>query len=400
VHEGLSFRTAREDDLERLIDVHTAAFPDARGREARLRNFTRNALGDSSDLWVAVTGAPEVVVAHGFLFRLRAWFGGVLVPVGGIASVGVAPEARRRGVGSALVGHLHAVSFERGDALTVLYPFRQSFYARLGYATTSTYRRIRVSPSSIPWRAEASARAASGADRLAIQACWDAVGARRSGTLARSERLWDARFADDRRMFFVVEGTRGVEGYLAWTLEHGEGPATTTLLVREMAASTDAASRSLWGLVAAQRGQVAEVRAELADDDPLERACLDADRAHARSDPGEHAIGEVVSGPMVRVLDAKRALEARGYGADGKVALLVGEEAIRVAVRGGRAEVLPCSGPPEVRIEPPALAAIAFGALAPTRAARLGWVEARDALALARADELFALPPYFSPDPF
>jgi hypothetical protein len=43
---------------------------------------------------------------------------------------------------------------------------------------------------------------------------------------------------------------------------------------------------------------------------------------------------------------------------------------------------------------------VAFGALPPSQAERLGWLSARDARALARADALFALPPYFSPDPF
>jgi hypothetical protein len=48
----------------------------------------------------------------------------------------------------------------------------------------------------------------------------------------------------------------------------------------------------------------------------------------------------------------------------------------------------------------PALAAIAFGALAPSDAARLGWVRARDQAALALADEAFALAPYFAIDRF
>jgi GNAT superfamily N-acetyltransferase len=150
----LSFRTARADDLERLIDVHASAFPDPRSRDDRARNFTRNPLGDLTDLWVAVAADSGAIVAHAFLFPLRAWFGGRLVPVGGIASVGVGPEARRRGIGTALVEHLHAVSLARGDALALLYPFRQAFYARIGYAATSSYRRLRLGPASIPWTPE------------------------------------------------------------------------------------------------------------------------------------------------------------------------------------------------------------------------------------------------------
>ena len=87
-----SFRPATEDDLERLVEIHLGAFPDPRSNEARLRNFARNPLGTLSDLWVLVEGG--VLVAHAFLFPLEAWFGGRRVAVGGIATVGVAPEAR------------------------------------------------------------------------------------------------------------------------------------------------------------------------------------------------------------------------------------------------------------------------------------------------------------------
>ena len=86
-------------------------------------------LWDDANLYVLVE--DETVLAHAFLFPLEAWFGGARVRIGGIATVGVAPEARGRGLGSRLVEHLHELSLERGDALTVLYPFRQAFYARL-----------------------------------------------------------------------------------------------------------------------------------------------------------------------------------------------------------------------------------------------------------------------------
>ena len=85
-----SFRPAREDDLERLLDLHTSAFPDPRGRPARTRNFEKNALGAFSDLHVLVE--DDTVLAHAFLFPLEAWFGGARVPVGGVATVGAAAD--------------------------------------------------------------------------------------------------------------------------------------------------------------------------------------------------------------------------------------------------------------------------------------------------------------------
>jgi predicted acetyltransferase len=407
----LSFRTARPDDLERLIDLHTSAFPDPRDRDARARNFTRNPLGDLEDLWLALAPDSGAILAHGFLFSLRAWFGGRLVPVGGIASVGVAPEARRRGVGTALMEHLHAMSLARGDAIVVLYPFRQAFYGRLGYAATSTYRRMHLCPASVPWTLGLGARPATGADRDAMKTCWKEAAARHSGMLERSERLWEARWTDERSTWLVVEGAAGVEGFLSWTVQQREPHAATTLVVRELVASTDSGMRSLWGLIGEQRGQVAEAHVDIALDHPFEQALVDADGGRFGDAHVEHALGEVVAGPMLRILDVARALEARGYAAEGFLALSVGAQDFQLSVRDGKGEVTSGNvrsqreAPDRARIHvtPVALAALAFGAFGAcpaTHAARLGWLEAKGDRSLALADALFALPAYFSPDAF
>lgn len=389
---------ASEDDLERLVDIHTSAFPDPRGRYARARNFTRNPLGDLSDLHVLVEGGA--LLAHGFLFPLEAWVGGARVRVGGVATLGVAPEARGRGLASALLEHLHALALARGDAATLLYPYRQGFYARHGYAPTSSYRRLRFHPAAVPWTCTHAARAASGADRPALVACRHAAAASRTGVLARTERAWDARLAEEQRTWLVVEGAGGVEGYVAWTLEQREEHAETTLVVLEMAARTVEAERSLWGLVGAQRDQVAAVLADVAAEDPIDLALVDADRSAFGDAVVEHPVGQLVSGPMVRVLDPARALAARGWPADGTLRLAVGDATLAVTAEGGRADVTPTTHEPDVRLDARALAAVALGALRPSAAARLGWLAARDARALSAADALLGLPPYFSSDPF
>lgn len=399
---ALTFRTAREADLERLLEVHTSAFPDARGREARVRNFTRNPLGRFEDLCVAVDG--DAIAGHAFLFPLEAWFGGERVRVGGIASIGVAPEARGRGVGSAMLEHLCRISAARGDAVAVLYAFRQGFYARAGFATASSYRRLRLHPASIPpsWRAQSElrARAASGEDRPALEACWEHVARRRTGSLVRGDRAWEHRLADERRVWLVVEAAQGVLGYVAWSLVQAEPHAQTVLVVDEVAARSDAAERALWALIGAQRDQVSEVRADVASDDPIDRALVDADRERFGDAEVEHVLGEVAAGPMVRALDPAVALAARGWGADGTLVLEVAGQRLQLEAKAGRATVAPTQAEPHVRLDAPGLSAVAFGALPARDAARLGMLAARDERALALADALFRLPPYFSPDPF
>jgi predicted acetyltransferase len=392
---GLAFRRARVEDIDRLVAIHTSGYPDARGHDARVRKFTANALGTLDDLWVAWSGADAV--GHAFLFELGAWFGGRRVPVGGIASVAVAPEARGRGVGSALLEHLHAVALARGDALTLLYPFRQSFYAPLGYAQASRAHRLRFSPLALARTApELGVRAAHGGDREALIACWEDRARTGTGALARSERLWSALLADERRVWLVIEGEGGPAGYVAWSLTQPEPEGETTLVVREMAWRSERAARSLWAAVAAQRDQVQHVEAEVAQDDPIGWVLVDAERTRAGASP----LGAVVPGPMLRITDAARALAARGWPRAGSLALEIDGIRAELTAGAGVGRLTSTERAPAIRTGAQTLGAMAFGGLRASDAAHLGLLWARDADALAEADAILALPPYFSFDRF
>lgn len=395
---ALSFRPAREEDLDRLIVIHSSAYPDGRTHDARARNFTANPLGTLDDLWVAHDRG--LVVAHAFLFRMHAWFGGARVAVGGIASVGVAPESRGSGVASRLLAHLHAAARERGDALTVLYPFRQGFYTQLGYAATTPYRQLQLSPAAVPWKQELTVRAAGGADRDAMKSTWEAAGRARTGMHVRTESVWRARLTDERATWLVVDGDRGVEGHVAWTVEQTEPEGATTLAILEMAARSDRAARSLWAAVAAQRDQVTEVRVDVADDDPIDRAFVDPDRDRFGSLRAPHPIGRLALGPMVRIVDVERALLSRGWLGSGRLALDAGEGTVVLSVEDGVATLSPSRIEPALTLDRATLAALAFGGLRPSQAARFGWVTARREATLGLADAVLGLPAYFSPERF
>jgi predicted acetyltransferase len=398
-------RVAHPEDVDRLLDIHVSAFPDPRGLEARSRNFLEHPLGDLSELRVVEEGGR--LLAHAFLFRAEAWFGGRPVRAGAIASVGVAPEARGRGVGTHLLEALHAEAGARGDAVTILFPFRQGFYAKLGYAPVTSTRRLHVSPRAIPSNWRGDVRSADARDRPAIERAYLRAAKRATGWITRTPRMWDrVLYLDDRRQWFVLPRGDEIAGFVAWTAEQAEAHAATTLVVHDLVADDDDARRALLGLLGAQRDQVQEVLLEIDADDPLDRALVDADGARHGTADLEHPLGRIVGGPMVRIVDTARALEARGWAKEGgllldvdgaRLALEVGAASAKVAVeaageRAGRAA--------DLHLSRAALAAVAFGALAPSAAARLGWLRARDASTLARADAIFALPPYFAIDTF
>ncbi len=409
----LKFRRADADDLDRIVDIHYFAYPEGGYNETvRRRHFTHNPLGGLRDVVVATH--RKAIVGQAFLFPLRASFGQRPVRVGGIASVAVAPEARGRGVATALMGRLHALSDARGDALTMLYAFRQGFYSRLGYAPSASRKRLAIDARSIPsaWveLAKTRVRAARGSDRSALRGVHARLATRSSGLITRSRSFWEVFLAKPTRSILVSlgESSASISGYVAFELAREEDHSETTLDVSELVADDDVSRRALMGALGAMRDQVAEIVIELPEADPLERALIDPDRRRFGTAAVEHSLGEVVGGPMLRVEDVPRALEARGYAANGSFDVIVSPTdasddsdviAVGVRVANGRAEVGPARGGGALRTTRAGLAAIFYGGLSVTDAVALGLSEI-DPRVAARVDAIARVAPIVPIDVF
>lgn len=399
----LRCRTAQEADLDRLVDIHLAAYPDDRDAAARKRNFTANVFGELGDV-VVVERAGDIV-GHGRLFPMTSWFGGRKVRVGGIASVAVAPEARGRGVAGALLDELHARARSRGDAVTLLYAFKQAFYARHGYAPTSTRKRLALSPASVPASFREAARAlvgrATGEDRAGIEKAYVRAASRCTGWLLRSTRHWERLLARERRQVLVARRGKKLVGYVAFEIVQPEAHAETRLVVEELVADDAEGRRALWGALGAMRDQVAEIDVEVADDDPIAFALLDADRRRHGTEAVEHVLGEIVVGPMVRLVDPARAVIARGYAGPSASFDLALAEGLRlgVAIAGGKAELVKPKGRAVVETSTSTLAALLYGGLRLEGAVSLGLAAASPDV-VSRVSPALALAPVFPVDPF
>lgn len=406
----MEIRRAEAGDLERLIDIHFMAFPDDQRREVVARYFTKNPLGRLEDVLVAEIDGE--VAGHAFLFPLRASFGGVKVKLSGIASIGVAAEHRGRGVASALLERAHGLSEKRRDAITMLYPFRQGFYLRHGYATVSSRKRVVFDPAAVPeaWRrlARERVRAARGGDRADMARVHARFAARSSGVIVRSDALWDRLLAREDVVRLVCTRGHELSGALALRLVQERFHGPTAVHVDELVADDAESRRALLGSVGALRDQAEEVLLEIAEDDPLERALVDLDRRRFGTPEVEHGLGEIVGGPMVRITEPVRALEARGYLADGRFDIAIPTEApapLAVVVRGGRAKVEPVRGRGKRAVlvtDRVTLAALLYGSLSARAALDLGMIrETPGAVdAAARFDAVAALPPVTPVDPF
>ena len=401
---ALSFRPARADDLERLVEIHSLAFPDARGAEERRRNFLAKPFGPFADLHVAVRGrgGREDIVGHAFGFGLSAFVGGVAVPVMGVATVGVAPEARGRGVASALVDHLHAIARSSGMVASFLYPFRQGFYARMGYVAAPPVVHLALALASLSGlRDEAAVRRANGDDRAVVNQLYGLHARQTTGMLVRTERLWQMHFSHERRAFFLLERAGAPTGYVSFSLEQSEPHGETRLDVVDLVGATLGDRLALLGFLHGLRDQVSEVDLCLATDDPLLVALgdRDLDRRRFGTSRVEHALGALATGPMVWLASPQAALEARGYRYDGVFQLAVDGAPFGFVVEGGRGRVVAESAGARVAFTARGLAAVAYGGFPLLRAAALGWVSG-DPDALYAAARVLDVPAWNTWDRF
>ncbi len=395
----LRIRAARERDVERLIDVHLTSFPDVRGREARRRNLCENARGALDDLLIVEQGGA--LVGHGFLFPMQTWIGGRPVAMGGVASVGVSPEARRQGVARALLRQMMQILRDRGAPLCMLYPFRVDFYRSLGWGFSGSQHRYRFVPQALELGPERSrVRVARGDDLRLLEQCYESYAASHNGLIRRSERVWRALLSPEGvRVVFVPPASAAdpaAEGYVVFRLLP-EADNRIVLDVVEQIARTDGARRALLGFLAAQSDQVARVHLCVAPDEALHTLLKDPRGPSAELVRGLWMVAaDVVVGPMVRIVRVPAALEARGYAAgSGTLTLRVidpwledngGPWTVRWAEGEASVEAGVSRGAPQLTTDAASWAEIYMGTLTPSQAVRLGKASIEPASAVAQVD--------------
>lgn len=311
-----------------------------------MANFLENGHGSFERLFVLRAGGH--IVAHAFLFELRVALAGTLVPFGGIATVGVAPEARGRGFGTALVSALHAEASREGLAGTLLYAFRQGFYRRLGYGRTPLRASLDAHPASFVVRAhEARVRPARTDEDFALMAVLH-EGALAASTLGhqRPERLWSHLRCLPAREWILAERDGRAVGYLFADRGCNEVHGPVSLAIGDFIAIDSDAEHALLSWVSSQRDQVERVAWEHAASDLERIELIDPDRHRHGTARIEHPLGTVSLGPMVRVTDDfAPLLRARLWPEDGLVRVAImnahGDRARawRICVRMGRASV-------------------------------------------------------------
>jgi predicted N-acetyltransferase YhbS len=380
--------------MDRLIEIHFSAFPDDRGRGARERNFCENRLGPLSDLRVAEDAAGRVV-GHAFLFSLEFHLNRGRVRAAGIASVGVAPEARCAGIATRLAEACHVDAERSGAAFTLLYAFRHAFYTQMGYGQVMPSQLLTLSPGSIPadWRpgraAMASWRIEGVATVDALSSVYARAAARHSGFLVRSSADWERRVADERSTWLIATCDGLPEAYARCVFSQGHVFGATRADITEWAAVSDEGRRALFGGLRSLR-QAETLRIPVGMDDPLAVALTDPDGARWGTDRIEHPLGEIVGGPMIRLASLAGAHEA----------LQLPKDLVLETPDGDRSANPPSAPATRIVASRGVLGAVLFGGVALEAAVALGAATVHPASALTEVAPRVRSSPFLSFDPF
>jgi predicted acetyltransferase len=400
---AIRYRTARRTDVEALAQLEHRAYrltPLEKCREFFL-SHPRFSLRD-----VRVAELDGEVAGAMVLYPLTAFVCGEPRPVVGVGAVAVSPEHRRRGIAEAFMRSALREMRQRGQAVSLLYPFRVSFYRKFGYGVVETLHVFSTPASNFPPSEHArGVRRLHHPDRVHVQELYDRVAPQWNLALARKPEWWEQRLWTFPCEWVVHEGKRRglIEGYLAYEVAAPHGPFELVLTVKELVAATPEALQGLAGYLASLADQVAEVHIVAPSDNALLAMLRNAKSTRAGVDLGNfsHA-GGLHTGAMLRLVDVKAALEQRPPGGNGRgeIALEVEDDVLAhnarsfgLTVREGRFQVSaePGRRAPRLRCSVDVLAQIYGGGVSPLTAARAGLVAATGSAA-ELAESWFAAP--------
>lgn len=303
-----------DDDIDAELDLRHRAFgPMGEADRAYWRGEVLGCIegGRQFGVW----DGPDLLGAARY-YDMRQYWHGRAVPMAGVGGVKVAPEARGRGVGRALMTELLAEMSGRGYPLSVLYPATARLYRSLGWELAGGHYQADVPARSLggllpPDRQATPAEPGGhgdGGERGVRRAGLDDAKAviEVLGAVHAAARDCGAATMDVASVRRWLAGN-GLFAYLAQDgfLAYGwHGQTDKAIRVEILQAGSAATARQLWGIVASHASVTQTIHAAVGPADPITWLTTEPDVAVRNA-----------HGWMLRVLDPVAAIAGRGFAA-------------------------------------------------------------------------------------
>ena len=328
------------DDIEAELDLRRRSFGplSAAVRPAWVAGLQRSI--ESGQMLGAFDGTRLVATAR--FHAMGQWWHGRQMPMAGVAGVKVAPEARGRGVGRALLTRLLADIADRGYPVSALFPTTLPLYRSLGweiaggkYETELPTRSLAalarpdqdvaagvpapagpvpagpvsagvpVPAAPLPDGDPAGLRRATPADSAAIVQTFSRVheALLDCGPNTRSPADLTDWLDDEDNFAYLAD-----DGFLSYRFARG----TSELQVDCLVAASAATARAFWQILSSHATMAQTVRACLAPADPV---------TWLLTEPA--AVTTLEESWMLRLIDPAAAVSARGYPAAASVSVVL-----------------------------------------------------------------------------
>jgi predicted acetyltransferase len=372
--------------------IHQQCYPnDNITLEERIERFRSNPRIALEDHWVCESNGR--LMGMFALYPFRMYRSGMMIPTGGIGLVAVPPEARRGGVAYEMMAKAIEIMDQNNMPLSILHPFRHSFYRKLGWGLVGENTVFRFSPRNLPDFPEREnvLPVITTDEYEAVMTCYHQYASRQNGLLARDDPYWYEIVFKNAHCYAYIDPTSGaVEGYLTFRYKpHPWEQAfmTSDFTVWDFVWNSRRALHGLLGFLGAQTDQIesiifpGQVGLPLAHllKEPLmpkgsQNMVLGAETA---------TLGSTMMG---RIVQLRRTLKVTGKLGDapGKVTLNIHDdmnpanaEPVTLDIQDGQVEFLPASQKADIQLntDMSTFSAMFWGALKLTDAVVLGLVE-------------------------
>ena len=294
-------------ELAALLDILSATF-----------GFSREQ-GDQYSRIVGVKNyriarEAKEVIGGCALLPLGQYFGGVSVPMIGIAAVGIAPEHRGKRTATMLMQTALREMRERDIPISTLYPATLPVYRSVGYEHAGYRFDIHVPAKALIFKKREEGlevRPIAPRDEDTVRELYRRRAMHCNGNLERSDFIWH-RVKRPRGQaatgYLVIDpATNRAEGYAYYVqresgMPHDIAHSPYSLHLTDFVAQTPAAGRTLWQFLANHRSMIHEIVYQGTPDDPMLK--LLPDRLYS---------ARLLDHWMLRIVNVKEALLARGY---------------------------------------------------------------------------------------
>jgi predicted acetyltransferase len=383
----MQLRAGHRGEIGEIANLWRHSFPDGPSLADRVRTLER-AGPDGGIETVSIAIEDDRIAGALKSLPFTQHMGGAALPMFGLAAVGVAPWARRRGVARILCENALRAAFDRRDAVSALYPFRPSFYRRLGWALVGELHTYRFMPEHLADTGDPEVRIASDAEMPAVEVCYARAAERSNGLIDRDPARWKLHLDRSGAHVFAARTGGTVDGYAILIYGSARSAERRPLFIRELVTVEDSAYRRLLGFLSRQRDLWRRIRYDATPDERFD---------HRLSDPRPPGYGtartlwaetaRTLRGPMFRVVHVESAFTLRRQWGpapafdfiltvadpqlpDNNGPWLVSYDGSRVTVRAAVGEENRTGT--RLEVDAPTLAELYAGELSPTAAQQLG----------------------------